>query len=309
MKADIHMHKWLMLLLATFVTLAARAEPLPMDEAAPGVYVHHGTHEDLDQGYHGDISNIGFIVGEKGVAIIDSGGSLAIGQRLRESVRKVTPLPVLYVINTHVHPDHIFGNAAFLADKPIYVGHANLANAMELRKEAYLRNNATWLGEAATGSDIVKPTQAVTSTLELDLGGRNLLLTAYPTAHTNTDLTVLDHSTATLWTGDLLFVERTPSIDGDVKGWLSAIETLRAVSALRAIPGHGPVVTDWNQALNNEQRYLETLLADVRSSIQNGESMEQSMDTAAASEKENWVLFDSVNRRNVNLIYPKLEWE
>lgn len=280
-----------------------------MEEAAPGVYVHHGTHEDLDQGYRGDICNIGFIVGEKGVAVIDSGGSLAIGQRLRESVRKVTPLPILYVINTHVHPDHIFGNAAFLADKPIYVGHANLANAMELRKEAYLRNNATWLGEAATGTDIVKPTQAVTSTLELDLGSRILLLTAYPTAHTNTDLTVLDNSTATLWTGDLLFVERTPSIDGDIKGWLSTIETLRTVSALRAIPGHGPVVADWNQALNNEQRYLETLLADVRNSIQQGESMEQSMDTAAASEKENWVLFDNVNRRNVNLIYPKLEWE
>lgn len=303
------MHKWLMLLLATFVTLTARAEALPMEEAAPGVYVHHGAHEDLDQGYRGDICNIGFIVGEKGVAIIDSGGSLAIGQRLRESVRKVTPLPILYVINTHVHPDHIFGNAAFLADKPIYVGHANLANAMELRKEAYTRNNAAWLGAAAVGSDIVKPTQAVTSTLELDLGGRTLLLTAYPTAHTNTDLTVLDYSTATLWTGDLLFVERTPSIDGDIKGWLSAIEALRAVSALRAIPGHGPVVADWNQALNDEQRYLGTLLADVRSSIQKGESMEQAMDTAAASEKENWVLFDNVNRRNVNLIYPKLEWE
>jgi quinoprotein relay system zinc metallohydrolase 2 len=302
------MQKWL-ILLVMLAPLPLRAEALPMEEAAPGVYVHHGTHEDLDQGYRGDICNIGFIVGEKGVAVIDSGGSLAIGQRLRESVRKVTPLPILYVINTHVHPDHIFGNAAFLAEKPIYVGHANLANAMELRKEAYLRNNATWLGDAATGTDIVKPTQAVTSTLELDLGSRILLLTAYPTAHTNTDLTVLDNSTATLWTGDLLFVERTPAIDGDIKGWLSTIETLRTVSALRAIPGHGPVVADWNQALNNEQRYLETLLADVRNSIQQGESMEQAMDTAAASEKENWVLFDNVNRRNVNLIYPKLEWE
>jgi quinoprotein relay system zinc metallohydrolase 2 len=302
------MQKWL-ILLVMLAPLPLRAEALPMEEAAPGVYVHHGTHEDLDQGYRGDICNIGFIVGEKGVAVIDSGGSLAIGQRLRESVRKVTPLPILYVINTHVHPDHIFGNAAFLAEKPIYVGHANLANAMELRKEAYLRNNATWLGDAATGTDIVKPTQAVTSTLELDLGSRILLLTAYPTAHTNTDLTVLDSSTATLWTGDLLFVERTPAIDGDIKGWLNTIETLRTVSALRAIPGHGPVVADWNQALNNEQRYLETLLADVRNSIQQGESMEQAMDTAAASEKENWVLFDNVNRRNVNLIYPKLEWE
>jgi quinoprotein relay system zinc metallohydrolase 2 len=213
------------------------------------------------------------------------------------------------VINTHVHPDHIFGNAAFIQDKPVFVGHANLANAMEMRKEAYLRNNATWLGDATKGSDIVKPTQAVTNSLELDLGERNLLLTAYPTAHTNTDLTVLDRASATLWTGDLLFVERTPSLDGDIQGWLSVIEKLRAVSALRAIPGHGPVVADWNLALSNEQRYLETLLADIRTSIKKGESMEQTMDTAAAVERDHWLLFDTVNRRNVNLLYPKLEWE
>lgn len=291
------------------VCLAARAEPLPMEEAAPGVYVHHGVHEDLDHGYHGDIANIGFIVGDKGVAIIDSGGSLAIGQRLREAVRQITALPILYVINTHVHPDHIFGNAAFLPDKPAYVGHANLTKAMALRRDVYLRNNAAWLGEAAAGSDIIPPTQAVAATQELDLGGRTLLLTAYPTAHTDTDLTVLDRATATLWTGDLLFVERTPSIDGDILGWLSTIEALRAVSALRAIPGHGSVISDWNLALNHEQRYLETLLGDVRNSIKTGATMEQAMDTAAAAERENWVLFDIVNRRNVNVIYPKLEWE
>ena len=87
------------------------------------------------------------------------------------------------------------------------------------------------------------------------------------------------------------------------------IEQLRAVSALRAIPGHGPVVTDWNLSLSNQQRYLETLLADIRASIKQGESMEQAMDTAAASERDQWVLFDAVNRRNVNLLYPKLEWE
>jgi len=280
-----------------------------MEEVASGIYVHRGAHEDLDQGYHGDISNIGFVVGQKGVAIVDTGGSLAVGQRLKEAVRKVTALPILYVINTHVHPDHIFGNAAFLADKPVFVGHANLAKAMELRKDVYLRNNATWLGEAAAGSEIVKPTQAVSTSLELDLGGRALQLTAFPTAHTNTDLTVFDHNTSTLWSGDLLFVERTPSIDGDVQGWLSVIEKLRSVSPLRVIPGHGPVVTDWNLALNNEQQYLETLLADIRSSIKKGESMEQAMDTAAATEKENWVLFDIVNRRNVNLLFPVLEWE
>lgn len=285
------------------------AEPLPMEEVAPGVYVHRGVHEELDTGYHGDICNIGFIVGKKGVAVIDSGGSLAVGQRLREAVRKVTPLPILYVINTHVHPDHIYGNAAFLADKPAYIGHYKLADAMERRREIYTRNNAAWLGDAAAGSEMVKPTQAVQSTLELDLGERSLLLTAHPTAHTNTDLTVYDRNTSTLWSGDLLFIERTPSIDGDIKGWLQVIGKLREIPAQRIIPGHGPVPASWNEALANEQRYLETLLNDVRASIRKGESMERVMDTAAAAEKDRWVLFGTVNRRNVNIIYPVLEWE
>jgi quinoprotein relay system zinc metallohydrolase 2 len=280
-----------------------------MVEAAPGIYVHQGVHEELDAGYHGDICNIGFIVGKKGVAIIDSGGSLTIGQQLREAIRKVTDLPILYVINTHVHPDHIFGNAAFIADKPTYVGHYKLADAMERRRETYMRNNAAWLGKDAEGSELVKPTQAVQSTFELDLGDRSLLLTANPTAHTNTDLTVLDRGTATLWSGDLLFIERTPSIDGDIKGWLEVIGKLRESQPKTIIPGHGPVPANWKEALEIEQRYLETLLNDVRASIKKGETMERAMDTAAASEKNRWVLFGTVNRRNVNIIYPALEWE
>jgi len=295
--------------LCGLVATGACAEPLPVEEVAPGIYVHHCVHEELDDGYHGDICNIGFIVGKKGVAVIDSGGSLAVGQRLREVVRKVTPLPILYVINTHVHPDHIYGNAAFLADKPAFVGHHKLADAMELRRAVYTRNNAAWLGDAAAGSEMVKPTQPVQSTLELDLGERPLLMTANPTAHTNTDLTILDRNTSTLWSGDLLFIERTPSIDGDIKGWLQIIGKLRDMPIQRIIPGHGPVPADWKGALDNEQRYLQTLLNDVRDSIRKGVSMERTMETAAATEKDGWLLFNTVNRRNVNIIYPALEWE
>ena len=303
------MRNLLMLCLMLLACLDASAEPLPMEEAAPGIYVHHGIHEDLDQGYHGDICNVGFIVGKNGVAVIDSGGSLAVGQRLREAVRKVTPLPILYVINTHVHPDHIFGNAAFLADHPVFVGHANLAKAMQLRKDAYLRSLATWIGNDAAGSEMIPPTETVDATREIDLGERTLLLTAYPIAHTNTDLTVLDRTTATLWSGDLLFVERTPSIDGDIKGWLQALDQLDKVPAQRIIPGHGPVVADGSTAIANERRYLDTLLRDVRNSIRQGKTMEQTMQSAATSEQGKWVLYDIVNRRNVNLIYPALEWE
>jgi len=287
------------------------AQPLVMESLGNGVYVHHGVHEDMSEGYHADICNLSFIVGSKGIAIVDTGGSLKTGQALREAVRQVSNLPILYVINTHVHPDHIFGNSAFIQDKASFVGHEKLPDAMERRRDSYLRINQQWLGDAFAGSEIIKPTLLVKTSLTLDLGDRVLLVTAYPTAHTNTDITVFDNKSSTLWTGDLLFVERTPSVDGDIKGWLAVINELKIHQAEFAIPGHSSALKEinWKQQLNNEERYLWTLLNDIRASIKKGEVMEKAMGTAAASERSYWQLFDIVNRRNVNNIYPSLEWE
>ncbi|MBL8506424.1 MAG: quinoprotein relay system zinc metallohydrolase 2 [Methylobacillus glycogenes] len=301
-------------LLVSLVFLLAAASVIAADfsleQVADGVYVHRGVHEDLDDGYHGDISNIGFIIGSNGVAVIDSGGSLKTGQRLRAALREITPLPILYVINTHIHPDHIFGNAAFLADQPQFIGHEKLANAMELRKPAYLKQGQQLLHDDFAGSDIIKPTVSVAQSLVLDLGQRKLLLQAYPNAHTNTDLTVFDETSATLWTGDLLFIERTPSLDGDIKGWLQALDQLKQLKNIKqAVPGHGPVTHDISSALNHEARYLNLLLEDIRAAIKQGKTMEQTMDSAAQAESGNWQLFNAVNRRNINLLYPALEWE
>lgn len=306
------MLKRIMLAIATIMSASFTvAAPLTMENLGNGIYVHHGVHEDMSEGYHADICNVSFIVGSKGIAVVDTGGSLKTGQALREAIRQVSGLPILYVINTHVHPDHIFGNAAFIQEKATFIGHEKLPNAMERRRENYLRINQQWLGDAFAGSEIVKPSVLVKNTLNLDLGDRTLLLTAYPTAHTNTDLTVFDNKSATLWTGDLLFVERTPSIDGDIKGWLAVINELKNNEAEFAIPGHSNSLKDanWKAQLNNEERYLWTLLNDIRASIKKGEVMEKAMGTAAASERSYWTLFDVVNRRNVNNIYPGLEWE
>jgi quinoprotein relay system zinc metallohydrolase 2 len=284
-----------------------------IENVGDGIYVHHGIHQDIDDGYHGDICNASFVVGSKGVVVVDTGGSIKVGNQLRAAIRKVTDKPILYVINTHVHPDHIYGNAAFLVDKPEFIGHEKLATAMELRREAYDKLNAKLLGEDAKGSILVKPTIAVKSTLELDLGDRKLLLTAHPNAHTNTDVSVVDikadSKTSTLFTGDLLFIERTPVLEGDIKGVIAELEKFKSQPIKQVVPGHGLVTKNWQHAVDNELRYLNALLADIRAAIKVGKSMNDTMDTAAASEKDKWVLFEIANRRNVNIIYPALEWE
>ena len=320
-------------LLAAAVSHVAAA-PLQVDQVAPGVYVHIGQHKDVEDGYDGDIANIGFVIGTDAVAIIDTGGSYAVGMALKEALRNITQLPIRYVINTHAHPDHVFGNAAFIhADStdstdstnatnatnltntakadppPRLIGHARLALAMAQRRDAYLRNLKKELGRAAEKSTLIAPSQTVQDHLTLDLGNRKLELTAWPSAHTDNDVTLFDVTTGTLWTGDLLFIERTPAIDGDVTGWLSAMDALKKMPAATTIPGHGPVTRNKNQALTRQRDYLTTLLQDVRTSIRNGADMTATMATAAASERARWQLFDVVNRRNVNQIYPALEWE
>jgi quinoprotein relay system zinc metallohydrolase 2 len=235
---------------------------------------------------------------------------------LKEALRNITQLPIRYVINTHGHPDHVFGNAAFIeADStkanppPQLIGHARLPLAMASRRDAYLRNLKKQLGRGAEKSTLIAPDQTVQGHLTLELGHRKLELTAWPSAHTDNDVTLFDTTTGTLWTGDLLFIERTPAIDGDVKGWLSAMDALEKVPAATTIPGHGPVTHDKNRALTRQREYLATLLRDVRTSIRHGADMTATMATAAATERGRWQLFDAVNRRNVNLLYSALEWE
>jgi len=288
---------------------AAWAAPLSMREVSDGVYVHIGTHGDFDENYHGDMANIGFIVGANSVAIVDTGGSFKVGAQLREAVRVVTQLPIRYVINTHIHPDHIFGNAAFIQDNPKFIGHQNLAATLSLNHESLVRALKEVLGKDANGSEVILPTDSVKDTLDIDLGKRNLHLQAWPKSHTNTDLTVLDEKTQTLWTGDLLFITKTPSLDGDLKGWINVIEGLKAVQAQMTIPGHGDPTEQKNLMLDKQSAYLNILLKDIRSAIKNGVDMQQAIDTAGQSERSNWVLFDLINRRNINQAYPQLEWE
>jgi quinoprotein relay system zinc metallohydrolase 2 len=280
-----------------------------IEDVGDGIYVHHGIHQDIDDGYHGDICNASFVVGSKSVAVIDTGGSIKVGNQLRDAIKKVTDKPILYVINTHVHPDHIYGNAAFLADKAEFIGHEKLATAMELRREQYAKINARLLGEDAKGSELIKPTIAVKTTLELDLGERKLAITAHPVAHTNTDVSAMDSKTSTKFTGDLLFIERTPVLEGDIKGLITELEKFKSQPIKQVVPGHGPVTKDWKLAIENEQRYLNALLTDIRAAIKAGKSMNEAMDSVAAGEKDKWLLFDVANRRNVNIIYPALEWE
>ncbi len=292
-------------------TPAAAATIGSVEQIAPGVFVHRGAHGVYTPGNLGDISNNGFIVGGDAVAVIDTGGTAAVGKRLRDAIRKVTAKPVRYVVNTHMHPDHVLGNAAFRGDSPSFIGHHKLAAALSARAERYLAYNRAEVGEAGfAGTEIVLPDVAVEQTLDLDLGGgRVLRLEAQRTAHTDNDLTVRDMTTDTVFLGDLVFAEHVPTIDGSIRGWMALLEAMSKVPAARIVPGHGPAAMPWPAAAVPLQRYLDAVASDVRKAIRDGRTLSETTTTAARGERDKWELFDGFHARNVSAAFAELEWE
>jgi quinoprotein relay system zinc metallohydrolase 2 len=210
-----------------------------------------------------------------------------------------------------MHPDHVFGNVAFLAEKPVYVGHYKLPRALANRAAGYLAKNKELLGEKAfDGTRIIPPTLLVKDKTELDLGDRALVLEAQKTAHTDNDLTVFDKKTGTLFLGDVLFAKHVPALDGSIRGWLALLDALKArTDVARVVPGHGPASMQLPEALAPERRYLSKIAEEVRAKIKAGSTLSDAIKTVGLSEKDAWLLFKEYHARNVTAAFAELEWE
>jgi len=128
------------------------------------------------------------------------------------------------------------------------------------------------------------------------------------TAHTNSDLVMIDQKTGTMFTSDLVFLMHTPALDGSLRGWQSEMKKLAEFDVEWVVPGHGPV-TRFPEALSPTSDYLDVLASSTKEQLDAGVSLSEAAPLIAQSERPNWQLFDEFNVRNATGAYAEMEWE
>ncbi len=283
---------------------------LAVEEVAPGIFVHMGAIEEPDATNRGDVSNLGFVVGQTHVAVIDTGTARWMGEALWRAIRARTDLPVSHVILTHMHPDHVLGASAFEGTGAQVLGHGNLPRALLDRQANYIESLDRLIGpQVMIGTRAPLVDITVDDAIQIDLGGRKLKVQAWRLAHTGSDITVLDETSGTLFTGDLVFHLHTPALDGSLRGWRSVLAEMAELDVKQVVPGHGGPVLDWPVGADAMQRYLKVLETDTRAAIDQGKRLGDAVETIAESEEGAWELFEAYNPRNATVAFTELEWD
>ena len=298
--------------------LIVRADPfctavgpaLDVTEVAPGVFVHTGAVAEPDADNRGDVANLGFVIGAQSIAVIDTGTARWVGEALWRAIRQHSDLPVSHVILTHMHPDHVLGASAFDGTGAQVVGHGRLPRALADRQANYRESLSRSIGlESFLGTRAVLPDGLIEGEVTVDLGGRPLRLISHPTAHTATDLTVLDAKTGTMFAGDLVFDRHAPALDGSLRGWRALLVVLAETEVTQIVPGHGRAILDWPEGGEATARYLRVLEDDTRAAVTSGMRLGDATEVIGQSEAPHWEVFDAYNPRNATVAFTELEWE
>lgn len=298
----------LRLALVCAATVASAAD-LVATRVADGVYAFVGQRGDIAPDNGGRIGNGGFVVGDDGIVVIDTGVSDREGRARLAAIRAVSDRPIALVIVTHAVQEFLFGNTAFVDAGAELLCHAKSADLMRARCEHCLENLKLILGEEEmAGTRLIVPARVVDGDTDIVVGGRRISLIHPGWASTPGDLLVLDRATGVLFTGGLVVNGRIPELrDGRFADWLAALDGLAKIPATILVPGYGPPMPPADAARTRD--YLLALDRRVRALYEANTSLTEAVDRATLPDFADWSGYDTVHRKNALQRYLELEVE
>ena len=245
-------------------------------------------------------ANAGFVVGDDGVVVIDTLTGDESARHLLQQIRKLTALPVRFVVNTHYHGDHVGGNKVF-ADLGAHVlAHRNVRGWIHAENLRMLGDNPK--PELKTFVEqLVAPTVSYTDAVDLYLGSRVVQVRSFP-GHTGGDSVIVVPDAKVVFGGDLLWRGMIPNtVDGSTRAWIQTLDTLaNAYAGYTFVPGHGDLASA--QDVTAFRDYLATvqkLVADARAGGKSGDALMQSVLPALKTNYGALALFEYLGPRNI----------
>ena len=284
------------------MTLRQVSEHVYFVEGVPGIATDN-------QGF---ISNAGVIVTGAGVLIFDTLGTPALGQLLLEKVRAITREPIVRVIVSHYHADHIYGLQVFAdldaeilapAGAEKYLASDNAKERLEERRFTL----DPWVND---DTRLVYPDRYLDEGMQFRLGDVEFIVAVVGNAHSDGDLTLYVMPDRVLLSGDIIFEGRVPFVgDANTRHWAQVLERMETEQLVALIPGHGGVAENPNDAISVTRRYLSFLRNRMALAVEEFVPFDEAYDAIDWSDFEQLPAFAEANRRNAYQVYLSMEAE
>lgn len=293
---------------ATYAPVSVPVKPVKLTDDVYYVQGLAGAATDFE----GFISNAGFVITDDGVVLFDALGTPALAWQLRQEIRKITDKPVVKVVVSHYHADHILGLEVFKDEGAEIIAPAEAAIYLDTgvgkeRLEERTLSLDPWVTEKTR---LLPPDVWLNKSMTLEIGGKQLSILHLGKAHSDGDIAMLVEPDKVLFTGDILFEGRVPFVgSADTRGWLEALESMQTSGLEALVPGHGPSASDPDAAIVMTRDYL-AYLREVM-----GEAVEDLTDFDVAYEEADWSRFEKLpafeeaNRVNAYGVYLSMSDE
>jgi len=260
----------------------------------------------------GFISNAGFVITPEGVVVYDALGTPSLAKKLVAEIKKLTDQPIVKLIISHYHADHIYGAQVFkelgaeiLA--PIgayeYIDSAIGRDRLEERRTSLF----PWVNEETY---IVKPGRVLEQSENFSLGGIDFLINIIGPAHSDGDMTLYVESDRVLFSGDIIFEGRVPFLgSAHTKFWLETLEKMEMQSLQGLVPGHGVAAKKPAKTVSLTRRYLAFIRKEMAEAVNELEAFDEAYSQTDWSEFSNLPAFKEANRKNAYQVYLSLETE
>ena len=249
-------------------------------EVSPGIFINFGKNEPPNKLNGWAISNTGFIIGDESVLVIDAGPSYQYASEMIEYIKKVTNSQINYLVITHHHPDHSFGISKFLEiDTKVIISNSELKNYLKYGNKLLLQM------KKKVGDDWFKNTSINEFNnnkqkfpFSIDLGSRKIDINLYTDGHSGGDLTVTDKKSHIVFSGDLVFNERAPTIPhANILNWLRYLDEISNFNWSGLVPGHGPIIKKKNK-LDFTKKWIQHIHYIARDAVKKGLSPAEVLD-------------------------------